>query len=165
MIRRILRKFLPDKAFQKPNRLDHGRMYMCVTVGLFLTSLSMIMLGPLPNSTISRLSEFTQTSMAYVLSLCSATCLVGIFRGTRFFMPRADLRDSYLMAKWSIPGIGASLGTYVVAIFVNYGSIWLSTVSGSIGASILIGSLWNGWDFANEIDRLDAELKNEVKSE
>ncbi|AYN57982.1 membrane protein [Mycobacterium phage Fowlmouth] len=163
MIRRIFRKFLPDKAFQKPSRLDHGRMYVCVVVGLFLTSLSMIVLGPLPDSTISNLNEFTQTSMAFVLFLGSLSCIIGMSRGTRFFFPRADLRDSYLIAKWSIPGVVASLGTYVIAILVNYGSIWLSALSGSIGASIVIGSLWNAWDFANEIDRLDEELKNEVE--
>lgn len=160
MIRKALRKVLPQGWFEKPVRLDHGRMYMCVMVGLFLTSASMLIVGPVPNSTISNLNYFTQQSMALVMWLGSGMCIYGFLCGTRCFRPKADIRDSYLMAKWSMAAIGVSLGTYVVAIFINYGDLILSTIGGSIAASILVGGFWNAWDFANEVDRLDDELGN-----
>lgn len=162
MIRRWLRKYLPGSWFQRPTRLDHGRMYMCVMMGLWMTSTSMILVGPVPNSTISNLNTFTQVSMACVLWIGSALCIFGYLSGTRHFRRKTDLRDCYQLAKWSVPAIGVSLGTYVWSIFSSYGNLLLSALGGSIGASILVGSLWNAWDFANEIDRLNGEFGDMV---
>jgi hypothetical protein len=133
-------------------------MYMCIMVSLWMTATSMLILGPVPNSTLSNLDFFTQQSMACVLWVGSTMTIAGFLRGTRIWKRHADIRDSYELAKWSIVAIGVSMGVYVTAVFLNYGNFLLSALGGSIGLGILIGSLWNAWDFANEIDSLNARL-------
>jgi hypothetical protein len=160
-----LRKVLRGSHFHKPPvRLDHGRMYMCVTVGLWITSLSLILVGPVPNSTISNLNVFTQMSMAVVMFLGSTAKIIGFLRGTRFLRPDADIRDSYLIAMWAILATNTGLSVYVIAIFMNYGNFLLSTMGGSLGLSMVIGALWNAWDFRSEIHRINAEFNDRYLS-
>lgn len=162
MLRRILRKTLPDSFFQRPTRLDHSRMYICVTFGLWITSLSLILVGPVPNSTISNLNEFTQMSMAGVIFVGTSIKLHGIISGTRFYKPNRDPRDYYSQAKWAAVATNVSMGVYVWSIFNYYGDLLLSTMGGSLGLFIVIGGFWTSWDFANEIDRLNTHFHREV---
>ncbi|QGJ90074.1 membrane protein [Mycobacterium phage Indlulamithi] len=149
-----LRKRLPPKWFLKPTRLDHGRMYMCVTVGLWLFALSLMIIGPTRSSSLSDLNILTQKAVGFVMFVGTTMKIHGFLSGTRVLMPKRDLRDSYLQALWAILATNIGLVIYIFSLFNAYGWKTLSTF-GVIGATMVAGAIWNAWDFSNEIDRLN----------
>lgn len=134
-------------------------MYVCGMLGFFTWSLSLMVIGPIPNSTISELSDSIQDMLAASIFIGSGVCLSGSLIGTRFLRPKADVRLSYKFALWGIPAISGSIGVYVWAIIHDTGSFWLSAYAGSIGLFLCIGVLLNGIDIAFEIARLNDEIE------
>lgn len=157
---------LPAWTRDRPSRLDRGRMYMCVMLGVWVCSLAVMVVGPIPSSGVSSLSQFTQDALAFVMLMGSSACVWGFSRGTRWIKPSMmhpstiedirDLQHSYSAAIVGVPAVTASLGTYIWAIASHTQGFWLSVLGVSISLSIIIGSIWNAWDFRNEIQRLDA---------
>lgn len=139
-------------------------MYLTVTVGLWLTALSLILIGPVPNSTISQLSSTTQMAMAVVMFCGTTVKIHGFLSGTKYFMPHRDIRDCYAQAAWAIIATNTGLAVYVLAIISYYGSWLLSTLGGALGLSMIAGAIWNAWDFYVEIHRLTRQLHKEAQS-
>lgn len=156
---RIFKCRLLRKVFHKPARVDHGRMYMCCIFGLLLWSMSLLVIGPVPSSAIDELSDYVQNVLACCIFIGSVVCTFGIATGTRFFLPKADIRLSYKFALWGIPAIAGSIGTYIWAIVHDTGSFWVSTYAAAVGAGVCLGIIWNGLDLAFEIARLGEDIQ------
>lgn len=137
-------------------------MYMTVTVGLWLTALSLLLVGPSPSSTVSQLNYATQMAMAAVIFFGTSVKIHGFLSGTRLLMPKRDLRDCYAQAAWAVIATNVGLGVYVGSIIVYYNDFLLSVLGGSIGIAMIVGALWNAWDFYTEIYRLTSTLNEEA---
>ncbi|ABD58453.1 gp37 [Mycobacterium phage PBI1] len=144
--------------FRKPRRIDHGRMYVSCMMGLWVWSLSLLVIGPVPNSTIDELTDYVQNILASCIFIGSFVCLCGIAIGTKYVLPKADIRLCYRFSLWGIPALAGSVGTYAWAIAHNTGSFWVSAYAASIGTFICLGIVWNGLDLLFEIARLNEEI-------
>lgn len=139
-----------------PKRLDHGRMYMCIVWALLVWSVASLVVGPIPNSTISELPQSVQSILSLVLFLGAMVKLIGIYSGGRWFMPHTDIRTSYRYAVAAMPAVSGPLIVYVGTIVDTYHyQFWLSALAGALGMGIIAGSMWNAWDFLQEIKRID----------
>lgn len=149
------------RVFRRPKRIDHGRTYMCVIMGMLFWSLSLLMIGPVPNSTIDELSDYVQNILAASIFVGSFVCCVGCLTGTMVCLPKADVRLSYKFALWGIPAIAGSVGTYVWAIIHDSGNgtFWTSVCASSMSMFVCIGIVWNGLDLVFEIKRLGEEIQ------
>lgn len=58
-----------------------------------VTATSMLVVGPIPSSSLNTLDTFTQQALAAVLWIGTATCLYGTASGSRWFRRNADLVD------------------------------------------------------------------------
>lgn len=153
-----MKRFL-TKFFGRPSRLDHGRMYVCIMFGLFIWSMSLLTIGPIPNSVIDELTDYTQIILSLCIFVGSSVCIVGIFIGTRFIPWIKDIRLAFKFALWGMPAIVGSVGTYVWAVINNNESFWASAYGSAIGSAITLGILWNGLDFASDLIRLQEGVK------
>lgn len=145
----------------KPSRLDHGRMYMCVTVGLWVFSLSLLIIGPISASTLTEVHNGTQKAMAFVMLLGTTIKIHGFLSGTKAFMHKRDLRDAYLQAMWAIVATNVGLAVYIGILVAQHKWSIFSVFAGSVGMSMVVGAIWNAWDFRNEVHRLNAMVHDE----
>lgn len=140
-------------------RLDHGRMYMWIMGGLFTLSLGLVINGPIPNTSLSELSNGVQNLLNGAMFLGSSICIYGIIRGEQGIIARkGDIRISYDLAMSGAPAIVASLGTYCYALF-DAGNFVPSALSAVISVSIIGGTLQNVWDFRNERNRITRNIE------
>lgn len=156
MIYLLLRKFLPEELFHKPLRIDHSRSYLAVTLGLWLMSISLIVIGAAPQSSIDKLNSSTHQLMAGIIFLGTTAQIHGSLCGTRYFFPDRDIRDCYYQALWAILPVNVALLVYVWTLFDKYGPMAFSVFGASVGLSIILGNLWSTWDFKIEIERLNS---------
>jgi len=134
-------------------RFDHGFMYVCIMIVLFCLGLSMSILGPVPGSTISSLSEGAQNFLASMLTLGSLIAIVGIFSGSRFFFPTWSRRRTYRFGIASAPIICACLIFYSIAIFSGTPN-WPSALGGVFAPLACVGVGLNAISFGLEIRRI-----------
>ena len=145
-------------------RLDHSRMYICTMFGLFFLSLSLLVIGPIPDSTLAGMDDWTQIMLSVCVLVGSLICIVGILLGTRIFRPKADIRICYQIGQWGIVSICISMLFYVIGVVGHVGPhFWGLTLSSALGLAILIGCAWVAIDFEYETERLDRKFKSEVK--
>jgi vacuolar-type H+-ATPase subunit I/STV1 len=139
-------------------RLDHGPMYMCVMFALLMVSMSMIAVGPVPNSVVDELSNSTQDLLALCIFVGSAICVTGITLGTRFLRRGIDIRRCYILQICGMPAVTVSLWVYGWAIIHGTES-WTSALGGVMGPMIGLGALINAVTFVREIRRINRNIK------
>ena len=138
-------------------RHDHGPMYVTMMIACFLTAVSMILLGPIPNSAISELSSLTQAILSWMLLVGAVLCLCGASIGSHFFFPRCSRRIAYQIAVIGIPLVVACMVFYSYAVMLNAGGFYASLGS-SLGALLGLGAAINGVNFVLEIRRIERNL-------
>lgn len=172
MIRKARRTFrLYRKLFGRPERIDHGRMYMSIMAGLFLWSLALMTVGPVPDSAVSELSDYVQDILALCIFVGSTVCLSGCIIGSglipftvrklsfgKIQLHKSDVRLAYKFGLWGMPAIIGSVGTYVWAI-AHDSTFWVAALGGALGLAIMMGTLWNALDFVSEIFRLGEGIR------
>lgn len=145
-------------------RVDHSRMYICINVGLIPLAFSLLIVGPVPESTLDYTPFWTQVALAVGILVGSSICLFGIIRGTKLYKPEGDIRVSYAIAKWGILSNAFAMAFYVVSVVFNQGQFWASTLTTMLGGAICIGMLWVGLDFEIETDKLDKKFKAVIEN-
>lgn len=134
-------------------RFDHGFMYVCIIIALFCLGLSMSILGPSPGSTISALNEGAQNLLAGMLTIGSALAIIGIFSGSRFFLPKWSRRRSYRFGIAGAPIMCSCLLFYSIAIFAGTPN-WPAALGGVLAPLMCIGVGLNAISFGLEIRRV-----------
>lgn len=137
------------------HRLDRGPSYICNMIPIWLYSLSTILFGPVPNSSVAELPDYLQMMLAFCIFMGATICLYGTIK------PRADPRYSYRLGYSAAPATSIGLFVYGWAI-INDTPNWTSAFAGLVGPFMGIGALLNALGFWLEIRRLnrvDAVLK------
>lgn len=155
-------------------RIDHGPMYVCVMCALFCVALSMMYIGPVPNSAISTLSPYTQSVLSLCMFVGSAICLYGamlgsfvdpVYNAKRLYRqmrrrpppPVVDLRRPYWLALAGLPAVIISLTTYSWVIITETTN-WPSAFGNALAVFIALASFLHGLRFQMEIRRINANL-------
>lgn len=134
-------------------------MYMWIISGLFVLSLGLLLIGPLPNTALHDLSIGIQNLLNAAMFLGSSICLYGIMRGEHGIIQKdGDIRISYNLAISGAPAIIASLGTYCLAL-IDYGNFVPSTLGAVISMAIIGGTIQNVWDFWQERKRITRNIE------
>jgi hypothetical protein len=144
-------------------RIDHSRMYICTNIGLISFAFSLLIVGPIPNTTLANTDFWSQQLLAACVIVGSSTCLLGTIRGTRLYKPDGDIRISYSIAKWGILSNAFSMVFYVISVMMNNGQFWASALTTSLGGMICVGMLWIGLDFEIETEKLDEKFRAEIE--
>lgn len=159
----------------KVTRRDHHPMYWPVIVGCGSISLSMLAIGPVPNSTISEMSDWMQQLMAFTMLMGSIVTLYGICLGTVFDpllgfkllwrtlrrrkprWPTADIRRAYAWNAAGLPAITTSLTSYAWAI-VDKEAHWTSAAGSGLCIGIALGGFLTTTMFIAEIWRISSRM-------
>jgi hypothetical protein len=156
-------KKIPEKWKYRPARLDHSRFYVTTMFALLLSCISLLMIGPTPNSSISSLDKATQLSLATVLFIGITTCCIGIVSGTRIFRRHADIRDCCMLSVYATPSNVVALGTYIAAIGNTYHwSLWSFNIGAACAMGVLCGHVLMACDRHWEIKRIDERVKKTI---
>lgn len=139
-----------------PDRKDHGPMYICVIIGLFLWSLSLLIAGPIRYSILDELNDTAQNILGVSIFLGSSMCLIGILLGTRFIRPKIDIRLCYAWGAAGTPAVSIAVWVYFWAVVHGSVSPVLSGMSGALSLMIPLGAVWNAvylWRERRRIER------------
>lgn len=102
----------------------------------------MILLGPVPDSSISELSATTQKMLSLSLFVGSAICLFGSATGSRFFFRNWKRTKSYQYAVVGMPFVATSIMFYGYAVYVHTPN-WISAVGATLGPLLGVGGVIN----------------------
>lgn len=141
-----------------PGRKDHGPMYVCVMIGLFGWSLSLLIAGPIRYSIIDELSDTAQNILAGSIFVGSSMCLTGIVLGTRFIRRNIDIRICYAWGAAGTPGVSVAVGVYFWAAVHGSVSPILSGMAGALSLMIPVGAVWNAVYFWRERRRIERNI-------
>lgn len=147
------------------DRLDRDPFYMCLMWALFVGGLLMLFGGSIHPSTIDAMDDVMQRAVAFLLCFGTGTCILGFTSGTRWFRPRADLRDCYRMAVIATPANVSTLAVYAAAVGNTYH--WNLRLFG-LGAggilAVLTAHLLMAWVLYWEARRLDARVAEALRA-
>jgi hypothetical protein len=141
-----------------PDRRDHGPMYICVIIALFLWSLSLLIAGPVRYSIIDELSDAAQNLLGVCIFIGASICLTGIVLGTRFVRPHIDLRTCYAWAMAGTPAISIAVWVYFWAAVNGSLSPILSGMSSAFSLLVPVGMVWNAVNFWRERRRITRNM-------
>jgi hypothetical protein len=149
---------LLERIFKRPERLDHGPMYICVIVALFLWSLSLLIAGPVRYSIIDELNDTAQNWLGGGIFIGSSMCLTGIVLGTRFVRPHIDIRTCYAWGAAGTPAISIAVWVYFWAAVAGSLSPVLSGMSSAFSLLVPVGVVWNAINFWIERRRIERNI-------
>lgn len=141
-----------------PGRKDHGPMYICVMVGLFAWSLSLLIAGPIRYSIIDELNTTAQNILGTSIFIGSSICLTGILLGTPFIRPKIDVRVCYAWGAAGTPAVSIAVGVYFWAVVHGSVSPVLSGMSGALSLMIPVGAVWNAVYLLRERRRIERNV-------
>ena len=142
-------------------RLDHGPMYMCVTIGLFFGAIYIVAHWNTQTPMFSWLTLGTERLMGTVQLLSTGGCIFGMLKGTRFLTPGADLRDLYSIGKWSILPLLIAYGTFEIGVIMT-GAIVPWSEANLLFAMVAVGYVIVAAEFHVETLRLNKELRRSL---
>src|SRR5262245_65558074 len=96
------------------------------------------------------------------MGLGAAAGLFGAASGTPRFRPHADLRDCYTIQAWAMIPTAIAAAIFDVGVVLTDGPLIRIEVAILI-AAVIIGLIWNAWDFRTEAKRLTEELHRRVE--
>lgn len=154
----------PFSKIWRGGRPDRSPFYVCIMWSLFVSSLIMLITGPMHPSVIDAMDPFVQRVMSAGLFLGSGICLTGSLRGSRFFQPTADLRDCYQMAVLATPANVSTLTVYTLAVgnTVHWNPKLFVLGAGGLVAMV-IAHLLMTWELRQEIKRLDERIATAIQ--
>lgn len=126
-------------------RLDHNAGNMCMLIGLVLTSLSVIILGPSPSSVIRDMTDSLQIAMCVCIFSGCLLELFGAVAHSRFFFPRMKLKTCYQIGVAGAPLASSGLFVYGWFLLENTPT-WTSALGAvltpMLGVGVLIQSVF-----------------------
>lgn len=141
----------------RKRRYDRGPVYMAMILALWFTSISMILIGPVPDSSISELSSSTQRMLSISLFLGSSICLIGASSGSRYFLDSWKITKSYQWAIIGMPFIATSIGFYGYAVYVHTPN-WASALGATLAPLLGMGGCFNSIFIWLESRRIEANV-------
>lgn len=129
------------------HRLDRGPTYICNMIPIWLYSLSTILFGPVPNSSVAELPDYIQIMLSLCIFMGATICLYGTCR------PGLDPRFSYKLGYSAAPATSLGLFVYGWAIISGTPN-WTSALGGLVGPFMGLGAALNAIGFWLEIRRL-----------
>lgn len=144
-------------------RMDHGPMFICVNVGLFLGAIYIVSHWNSGTPIFSVLTLETENAMAVVQLLGTAGVIFGQLTGTKILFRGMDLRDSYSVVKWSCLPVGVAFGVFILGTIFT-GAItppWSEVML--LFISIEIGYFFVATELNFEIRRLTKELGRRIE--
>jgi hypothetical protein len=139
-------------------RLDHGAMYVCVTLGLWCWAVSLLVYGPTQLSAIQELSITTQNWLATSVFFGATIKTVGFCSGTRFFMPNLDMRRSLLLGIIGVPLVSTSVAVFFFAVLYGATNPVLSGLGSALSLFIPVGGYSNAIQFQKERMRITRNM-------
>lgn len=139
-------------------RYDRGPMYFWMMLASFLTSISMILTGPVPNGSISELTFLEQSVLSWVLFLGSGLSVFSAMTGSRFWFPNWSRVKSYGMGLIGVPLVTSAYLFYAYAIVLGTEN-WQSALGGTLVPCLALGAAINGVYFFLEIRRIQRNVQ------
>lgn len=146
-------------------RLDRTGLSVCLLIGLMLSTLSILMLGPSPSSALRDMTNGLQVAMSLFIF---SGCLINFF-GTvahsRFFLSRMKVKTCYQIGVAGAPLASSGLFVYGWFLLENTPT-WTSALGAvltpMLGTGILIQALFYLLE-ARRIGRNEAKMIDEAK--
>lgn len=117
-------------------RIDHQGYVPETWVGLLVTALYLMQIGP----NISNLNDRVEDALALSMFTGSLICLVGVVLGTKWFFRRTRRKVAYIVELVGLPFIIASLGWLTYAS-VDARQVLITAMAGGMGLCIEIASV------------------------
>ena len=128
-------------------RIDHQGYVPETWVGLLATALYMMQVGPM----IPDVSDYIEDWLALILFAGSATCLVGVVLGTKWFFPQIRRRICYIIELVGLLMIVGALAWLTYAT-VDAQQLIVSALAGGLGVAIEIGCVRMFVDLIDELN-------------
>lgn len=151
-VRELWLKWLRTPA---KSRIDRGRMYLWVHVGLIVVGATLHLhpygIGPLVYFTRDQ-----NHALATAIITGSTACILGALMGTQYWFPSAvtDIRLPYLFAAGGQISVIASLVSYEWAL-AQHVDVYQGALPGALGYSILGGCAHTALVALKEIHRIN----------
>lgn len=155
---------IPERWKHRSTRPDHSRFYMCIMWSLFCST-GIMFFAPQDVPLVVKMNPGIEHTLAMVLCLGTSCCIAGFSMGSRFFVPKADVRNAYRLAILALPSNVAALGLF--AFTMARAAHWNPTLtfySASSTVFIIIAHVWMAWDLHWEVKRLDAFVKTAIEA-
>lgn len=149
-----------DRAWQRYvdiRRIDRNPSYFCCHLGLNLFALSMILVGPLPDSPLKDSSQFVQDCFSYFLFFGTLICMMGCLVGSKYFFPKVHRRTGYRIGIIGNPTVVGAI-FYYGATYVGQVHNWSSTLAAGFGPVLGAALLINAFFFWLEIRRINQNM-------
>lgn len=135
-------------------RLDHAPANACMIVGLMLSTMSILLQGPSPNSTLEGMTPDLQMFMCLCIFVGLGIKLHGALAHTRFFRRNMPLRKCYEYGYRGAPL--ASSGLFVYSWYIISNTVgWLSALGSVLVGFLGFGILLQGMAYWLESRRLE----------
>lgn len=110
-------------------RIDHNAANLYMLAALILSSLSIVLQGPVPSSVLEDMPDGLQVAMCACISIGCSIKLHGALSGSRWYFPKTRLKKSY---RWGYTGAPmATVGCLVYGWFILSGTdTFLSALGG-----------------------------------
>lgn len=142
------------------HRLDRNPANFCMLLGLVLSSLSIILRGPVPNSALSEMGDNLQLSMCGCIFGGLCIKLYGILGHSRWFRPGMSLRKAYQKGYQGAPVAAAGMFVYAYYLEANT-STWTSALGAALTPFLGLGILLQGilyWLEARRIEHVEDRM-------
>jgi hypothetical protein len=141
-------------------RLDHYPANLCLLIGLICSSLSIILIGPVPNSRLTLMSPDLQILMCICIFIGCLIKLHGVLAHSRYWFPNISLKHCYQLGYNGAP-IGAA-GLFVYGFYLLEGTQnWLSALGTILTPLLGLGILLQGgvyWLESRRIEKVERYL-------
>lgn len=146
-------------------RIDRNAANMCMLIGLMLSTLSIILQGPVPNSLLDNMEPELQIAMCTCIFGGCALKLHGALSGMRFYFPKTPVARCY---RYGVSGAGpAFAGMCVYGYFIlSNTQTFLSALGGVATPMFGVGLLIQAgfyWLEARRIESNERQLITAIK--
>lgn len=158
-------------------RLDHARYHICISlanvaIALFIlwhwrtpTALISPVCGGIVNPVIGRagMSLWMENVNGIVLFIGAAGQVFGWASGTKYFRPKTDIRDSYIIGGWASLLVAAAVGSMLIGVIWSYWPrLAAQFVAIILGVAITAASLWKAVDLLQWSRHINDEVRRRL---
>jgi len=147
-------------------RLDRNAANMCMLLGLMCPSLAIVLVGPVPNSALTNMSEWLQVWMCGCIFLGCAIKFHGACSGSRFWFPNTKVKICYTYGFIGAPIASSGLlvyGYYILAFTPNFIAALGGVLTPALGIGISLQAFFY-WLEYRRIDRTEGFLIAQAKA-
>jgi membrane protein DedA with SNARE-associated domain len=101
--------------------MDRHYSYITFNAVFFLTAITILSHWRSSTSTLSRINLLTENLMGFTLLFGSVSAMLGMLTGSRYLLPKIDIRDTYTIAQWATIPSAVALAIYTIAATPHQG--------------------------------------------